>query len=785
MIQSAAVLGAGTMGAQIAAHLANAGLPVLLLDVTADAAKAGLERARTLRPDPFFVPEGASRITTGSFADRLSDAGKADWIIEAIVENLDAKRALFASLEPRLKATAIVSTNTSGIPIAQVAQAFSPAIGSGVSPANRFLGTHFFNPPRYLQLVELIPTDATDPAVVAELHAFLDVRLGKGVVLAKDSPGFIANRIGIYGMARILDVVAAGAFTIDEVDALTGPAIGRPKSATFRTADIAGLDILAKVAGDLETNLKEEAFRLPPFVAAMVGEGATGEKAGRGFFRAAQGSGPADNEPRQILVRDIAGGGYVARTKATFASVEAARSIEDVGARVKTLFHATDRAGEFLRATLAPALVYAARIAPDVADSVDDVDRAMRWGFGWEIGPLETIDAIGIRDVLDAAGVAESQAPTILASALREGRNTIREAPLPPAQPDYELLRVARAGLALSAAGRAPDESKGVIRSNAGASLVDLGDGVLCVELHSPGRTLNAIGGDTIEMLEAGVATAAAGYVGLVVGTQGPHFSAGANLMLLLLAAQEGDWDEIDLMVRGFQRATMGLRRSPVPVVVATNGLVLGGGCEIALHGDRVQAAAESYIGQVEVGVGLIPAGGGTKEMLARAMEDMPDPNGDLLPHVQRVFETLGFGKVSTSAPHARSFGYLRDVDAVTMNRERVIADAKRTAIARAAAGYQPPPLRTAIPVGGPDVYAALSLGVHLARRAERISDHDATIGRHLARILTGGDAPHRTTLTEQQLLDLEREAFLKLTGEAKTRERIAYTLKAGKVLRN
>jgi len=381
----------------------------------------------------------------------------------------------------------------------------------------------------------------------------------------------------------------------------------------------------------------------------------------------------------------------------------------------------------------------------------------------------------------------------MLAAALAEGRNTIREAPLPPAQPDYDLLRVARGdggaggaalqdgGAALQGGGAALQGPR-IIKSNSGASLVDLGDGVLAVELHSK---MNAIGGDTIEMLEAGVATAAAGYLGLVVGTRGPHFSAGANLMLLLLAAQEGDWDEIDLMVRGFQRATMGLRRSPVPVVVATNGLVFGGGCEIALHGDRVQAAAESYIGQVEVGVGLIPAGGGTKEMLARAMEDMPDPNGDLLPHVQRVFETLAFGKVSTSAPHARALGYLRDVDAVTMNRERVTADAKRTALARAAAGYQPPPLRTAIPVGGPDVYAALSLGVHLARRAERISDHDATIGRHLARILTGGDVPHRTTLTEQQLLDLEREAFLKLTGEAKTLERIAHTLKTGKVLRN
>ncbi|HEX6323212.1 MAG TPA: 3-hydroxyacyl-CoA dehydrogenase/enoyl-CoA hydratase family protein, partial [Vicinamibacterales bacterium] len=724
----------------------------------------------------------------------LADAGKANWIIEAIVEKLDAKQALFAKLAPHLKPTAIVSTNTSGIPINAVAQ--GPGVAQGFSPAfsSRFLGTHFFNPPRYLPLVELIPTDATDLNVVAELHAFLDYKLGKGVVLAKDAPGFIANRIGVYGMARTLELVAGGRFTIDEVDALTGPAIGRPKSATFRTADIAGLDILAKVASDLETNLKEEAFRMPPFVEAMVGEGATGEKAGRGFYR---------KHDADILVRDIAGGTYVPRTKAKFASVEAARSIEDVGARVKALFNAKDRAGEFLRATLAPTLLYAARIAPDVADSVDDVDRAMRWGFAWELGPFETWDAIGIREVLEAAGVAEADAPKLVRDMLAQGRNTFRDGPLPPAHPDFELLRSAKADAGISSApsGRGPAKERSglrsfndvaeetpasprasVIRSNAGASLLDLGDGVLAVELHSK---MNAIGGDTIEMLEAGVAAASSGYLGLVVATQGQHFSAGANLMLLLLSAQEGEWDDIDMMVRGFQRATMALRLSPVPVTVAAAGLALGGGCEIVMHADRVQAAAESYIGLVEVGVGLIPAGGGTKEMLARAMEGMPDPNGDLLPHVQRVFETIAFGKVSTSAPHARRLGYLREVDAITMNRERLVADAKRQVLARIAAGYQPPQMRPAIPVGGPDVYAALALGVHLAHRAERISDHDALIGRALARILTGGDVAHRTTLTEQQLLDLEREAFLKLTGERRTMERIAHTLKTGKMLRN
>jgi 3-hydroxyacyl-CoA dehydrogenase len=758
MITSAAVLGAGTMGAQIAAHIANAGLPVLLLDVTADAARRGLERARGLKPDPFFLPETAALIRTGGFDELLPEAAKADWIVEAVVEDLDIKHALLSKLAAHLHARTIVTTNTSGIPVVRIAEAFSG------EPRRRFLGTHFFNPPRYLPLVELVPTTDTDPAVVEALTSFLDLRLGKGVVVAKDRPGFIANRIGVYGMARTLDLVADGRFTIDEVDALTGVAIGRPKSATFRTADIAGLDILAKVASDLETTLKEEAFRLPPFIEAMVGEGAVGEKAGRGFFRKVKGA-----DGSEIHVRDLAGSGYVPRTKAKFASVDAARSIESVGPRVKALFLGKDRAGEFLRATLGPTLLYAARTAPEIADSIDDIDRAMRWGFGWELGPFETWDAIGIQEVLGALAVPATDVPPLVAAVVTAGNNAFRSGPVPPASREAALLRRARTGSA-------------VLKGNAGASLVDLGDGVLAVNLHSK---LNAIGGDTLEMLEAGVATAAAGHAGLVIATEGPHFSAGANLMLLLLAAQEGDWDDIDLMVRGFQRATMTLRRSPVPVVAATAGLALGGGCEIAVHCDRVQASAETYIGLVEVGVGLIPAGGGTKEMLARAMEAMPDPAGDVQPHVQRVFETIGFAKVSTSGPHAHRLGYLRDVDAVTMNRERVVADAKRMVLSRVASGYQPPPPRTAIPVGGPDVFAVLALGIHLAHRAGRISDHDAVIGRHVARILTGGDVAHRTTLSEQQLLDLEREAFLKLTGERRTLERIGYTLKTGKTLRN
>src|SRR5687767_9516351 len=421
MIGSAAVLGADTMGAQIAAHLANAGLPVLLLDVTRDAAKTGLERARKIKPDPFFDGDTAGLIRTGSFDDDLADVGKADWIIEAVVEKLDVKHALLARHAPHLGPRAIVSTNTSGIPIHQVAQAFANA-HDGTARRAKFLGTHFFNPPRYLPLVELIPTADTDPAVVEEMRTFLDHRLGKGVVIAHDRPGFIANRIGVYGMARTLELVADGRFTVDEVDALSGVAIGRPKSATFRTADIAGLDILAKVARDLETNLKEEAFRMPPFVEAMVGEGAVGEKAGRGFFQKVTGA-----EGSEIHVRDVAAGTYGPRVKSRFAAVEAARSLEDVGTRVRALFLSKDRAGEFLRATLGPTLLYAAEIAPDVAGSIDDVDRAMRWGFAWELGPFETWDAIGINEVLAALNMTSASAPPLVADALAAGRNTVRD----------------------------------------------------------------------------------------------------------------------------------------------------------------------------------------------------------------------------------------------------------------------------------------------------------------------------------------------------------------------
>ena len=704
--RQAAVLGAGVMGAQIAAHFANAGLRVRLLDVSREAARDGLERAKRLKPDPFFTSETAALIETGGFDDDLATIKNADWILEAIVEKLEAKQALLARVDAVRRADAVVSSNTSGIPIASIAEGRSDAF------RRHWLGTHFFNPPRYLHLLELIPTSETDPAVVRDLTAFADLRLGKGVVLAKDVPGFIANRIGMFGLMQVFRAIESGDFTIEEVDAITGPAIGRPKSATFRTVDIAGVDVLAHVARTL-------GFELPAFVTEMVARGMTGAKAGRGFYQ---------KVGDEILTIDPKTLEFRPKQSAKLASLEAGRSIEPVGARIKTLYEDKDKTGALLRATLGPTIEYAQKIVDEIAYSPEDVDKAMRWGFGWELGPFETLAALGPASNSPVAG-----------------------------------------------------SSRRVVRKTAGASLIDLGDGVLQVEFHSK---MNAIGGDTMQMLHAGVKEASQNFAALVVANDAPNFSAGANLMLLLLEAQEGNWDEVEMMIRAFQGATMALKYADVPVVVAPAGLTLGGGCEIALHAARVQAAAETYIGLVEVGVGLIPAGGGTKEMLARAVEALA-PHADLLPATQRVFETIGFAKVATSAADARHIGYLRSVDGVTMNRERLLWDAKQKALERVREGYQAPQPRAAIRIGGPSVRAALELGVHLAWRAGRITDHDALIGRKIAGILGGGSVPHATAVSEQHLLDLEREGFVSLCGQPKTLERIAYTLKTGKTLRN
>jgi 3-hydroxyacyl-CoA dehydrogenase len=724
-IRSAAVLGAGTMGAQIAAHFANAGLPVLLLDVSRQAARDGLDRARKLKPDPFFTVDSVGRIRTGGFEEDLADIAPVDWIVEAVVERADLKKALLERVDGVRRAGSIVSSNTSGLSISGLAE------GRSEDFRQHWLGTHFFNPPRYLQLLEIIPTRDTDAAVVAAVADFADRRLGKNVVMAKDTPGFIANHVAIHGLVRIFDALATGEYTVEEIDAITGPAIGRPKSATFRTVDIAGLDVLVHVASDLAARLPPDRaaqFAFPAFVGEMNTRGWIGEKAGRGFYERKTGSG-GESEIWALNPQTLE---YRPRQSPRLPSLEAAASLP-LTERMRTLFEGKDRVGDFLRSTLAPSLEYAAQVAPEIASSIDDVDRAMRWGYGWPLGPFELHDAIGI------------------------GERRFRKLTLAPAKPEFDILRTSRERLPPLAA-------------NPGASLFDLGDGVLAVSLHSK---MNAIGDDALQMLQRGVKEASQNFSALVVATEAQNFSVGANLLLLLLEAQEEDWDEIDAMIRTFQKATTGLRYSDVPVVVAPLGLTLGGGCEIALHADRIQAAAETYMGLVEAGVGLIPAGGGTKEMLLRSVD------------LQKTFETIGFAKVSTSAADATRLGFLRECDGITMNRERLIHDAKQRALARANEGYRPPIKPIAIPVGGETVRAALDLGVHLAWRGGRITDHEALVGRKLAWVLSGGSLPPGAKVSEDHLLDLEREAFLSLCGERKTLERIQYTLKTGKTLRN
>ncbi len=720
-IRSAAVLGAGTMGAQIAAHLANAGVPVRLLDVTEQAARDGLKHAAALKPDPFFTRNGIALIGTGSLDD-LSPIAAVDWIIEAVVERIDIKRDLLARVDAARRPGTIVTSNTSGIPIAALAE------GRTDDFRRHWLGAHFFNPPRYLPLLELIPTPATDPTVLDRVAWFADQRLGKGVVVAKDTPNFIANHIGLFGVVQVLRVLESGAFTIEEIDAITGPAIGRPKSATFRTMDIAGVDVLGHVARNLAERLDDpearKVFALPPLVQQMIDRGLIGDKAGQGFYRRERGRGGAS----EILTLDLASLTYRARQSPRLPSLEAARSIDDIRERIARSFSVRTASASSCARPSGPMLVYTARVAPEIAHT----HRRRRSG-----------DAVGIRmgarSVRDVGRHWPAERPhrrsrrrrpstRRRAEAGAEGTVSTRRSAAGCAGSADSQVRQGSAARAAEERRREPRRSR---RRRARAS-----------SLHSK---MNAIGGDTVQMIHAGLKEAAANFSALVIGTDAAQFSAGANLMLLLLEAQEGNWDEIDLMIRQFQGTTQALRQSPVPVIVAPAGLALGGGCEIVLHGDRVQAAAESYIGLVEVGVGLIPGGGGTKEMLARAMEAAPAAD-DLLPFVQPVFETIGFGKVSTSARHASELGYLRDV------RRR---DDEPRAADRGCegAGARPRPGRATgrRPDGWPSrsaarrLNAALKLGVHLAWRAGRITDHDAVVGRALARILSGGSLPHRT----------------------------------------
>ena len=715
MIRNVAVLGAGTMGAQIAGHAANAGLSVRLLDVTLDQATAGLRALEKSSPAGLFVPENIGLIQPGSFERDLSLVNQpnwqADWIIEAIVENPEIKKELLARVDSARRPGSLVTTNTSGLSVTGLAADRSPDF------RRHWFGTHFFNPPRYMKLVELIPTAETDPAVLINFEKFAEVILGKGVVRAKDTPNFIANRIGMFAALKTIHLMLNAGFNIEEIDRLTGPLIGRPKTATFRTIDLVGLDIFVHVAQNIYENApndpQREIFRIPEFMLLMLDRKMLGAKTKQGFYK---------KEHDEVLVLDLGSMTYRPQRQTGLPSLEMVTSIESLPERLKALFKSRSREGSFASELLTSISEYATARIPEISDDPEAVDRAMRWGFAWEIGPFE------------------------LAKAL-EGQ---------PVEPPSFLKK------------------HRLIRQNAGASLRDVGDGVACLEFHSK---MNTIGGDIIDLLFASLEEVSKNFEGLVIGNEGQNFSAGANLMLLMMEAVEGNWDEIDYMVRLFQRATQAIRYSPKPVVTAPFALTLGGGCEIAMAGARAQAAAETYIGLVEVGAGLIPAGGGTTEMLRRAAEGGA-------PRVREVFENIGLAKVSTSAEHARRLHYLRPEDGITMNSDRLIHDAKAAALELAATGYRPPAAKE-LPVFGESLGAELKLGIYLMKKAGYITEYESHIARKLAYVICGGDATRQSTAPEQYFLDLEREAFKSLCGERNTLARIEHLLKKGKVLRN
>ncbi len=804
-IRRVGVLGAGTMGSQIAAHLANAKVSCVLLDrppssLTSEEekknltlldprvrnrfAQAGLETALKSRPAAFFIPEGASLISTGNFEDHLKLLQDCDWIIEAVTENLAVKRSLLEKVEPFIAPGAVISSNTSGISIERIAQGLSADF------RRHWLGTHFFNPPRYMKLLEIIPTPDTLPEVVERISRFGDEALGKGIVIAKDRPNFIANRIGVFVHLTTLEIMREEGLSIEDVDALTGPAMGLPRSATFRTADLVGLDVMAHVVNNLRESLPEderrESFRIPAFMERMIERGLLGEKVQQGFYKRVPSK---SGDKSEILTLDLDTLDYRPRQKSQTGrldALEVTKSIEDTRQRVRTLFQAQGRAGRFYQKLLGRTFHYAASRIPEIVDDIVSVDHAMRWGFNWDCGVFELWDAIGMETVVAQWREQKIAPPPLVEELLAAGKTSFylkssgQTAVFDRRRADYVTIKE-KPGILLLDSIRSSGQE---VKRNPGASLVDLGDGVLCLEFHSK---MNTIGPDAIQMIHFGLKALDEHFEAMVIGAQGENFSVGANLLLLLLSIQEGEWDEVTNAVRAFQNANMALKYAPKPVVAAPFGMTLGGGVEMALHCARRVAAGESYMGLVETGVGLIPAGGGSKEMMIRAAASVPaEGDADAFLPLKAAFQNIGMAKVSTSAAEARELGYLSPHDIICMNRDRQIASAKQMALDLVRLGYRPGQPREDVPVLGEPALSKMKLALHLMRRAEYISDYDVVVGTQLAKVLSGGgEFKSSQKVSEQYLLDLEREAFLSLCGEKKTVERIQHMLKNGKPLRN
>ena len=799
-IHKVAVLGAGTMGARIAAHFANAGVPSYLLDIVppdADGparnkiAAAGLEAAKKSKPAAFFEPGLARLVTIGNFDDDLKSLAEVDWIIEAVVENLEIKRGLLRKVEAIRKPGTIVTTNTSGLPVAKIAEGFSDDF------RRSWFGTHFFNPPRYMRLLEIIPTPETDRAAIDAIAHFADLHLGKGIVLAKDTPNFIGNRIGTFSVLNVMRLMQEMDLTIEEADALTGDAVGWPKSATFRTIDLVGLDILGHVVANFNALEEGSDVKLPDFYKRMLERKWLGDKTKGGFYKRARGEGKEER-----LALDWKTLEYQPVKKPKFPALDMAKNIEDPGARLRTLLglegspQKNDKAGAFLWSAMSDLWTYSANRIPEMSDSIVEVDRAMRLGFNWKLGPFELWDAAGVEATVARMKKEGRPLSANVEQLLAAGKKSwYLDDPKAASGRVYFDLRTTTYQPVKVPAGvwsvEVAKKSNGVVKKNSGASLVDLGDGVACIEFHSK---MNSLGGDIVSLISQTLKADGFGdpFDAFVITNDADNFSVGANVMLLLMSIQEEEWDEVDLAIRQFQGMTQAIKFSPKPVVVAPFGLTLGGGTEISLHAAARQPHAELYTGLVEVGVGLLPGGGGCKEMLLRAVDSVaairPGGRGEsveLLEAMKKAFETIATAKVATSAYEARGLAFLHDSDGITMNRERVLADAKARALELVRAGYEPPQPRTDILAPGENVLAALKMGVHIMRQGEYITDHEVKIATKVAEVLCGGNVTPGTPVSEQYVLDLEREAFKSLCGERKTQERIQYTLKTGKTLRN
>ncbi len=792
-IGKVAVLGAGTMGARIAAHIANAGLPVLLLDmVPANGERnslgvAALANLKSGKLEAFASTASAALVRVGNFDDDLPRLKACDWVIEAVAENLEIKRSLLARVAEHLHPKALLTTNTSGLPVAKIAEQLPADL------RRRWFGTHFFNPPRYMRLLEIIATAESDPAAVQAVADFGDRQLGKEVVPARDVQNFIANRVGTFSMLNTFKIMEEQGLSIEEVDLLTGKAVGWPKSGVFRLADMVGIDVLASVARNFKASASDERsdVALPELISQMVERKWLGDKTRQGFYKKEKGA--DGKEARMVLNPAMLE--YRAAATVSLPALEQTRNLEALPARLKALLEGDpgrDKAARFYWCILPELWAYAANRIGEVTESLIDIDRAMTAGFNWEMGPFAMWDAAGVRSVVERMDAAQMPVPASVRRLLAAGGESWYRSKgaeyfdVPSGAYRAVPRRAEQASVA------SYKQSHKVYAGNTGISLVDVGDGVGCFELHSK---MNALGNDIISFLRKHLqpgSEAVRNFDGFVLSTDAQNFSVGANLMQLLLAVQDEEWDDIALTVKDFQAMTQAIKFCPRPVVTAAAGMCLGGGCEIALHSAQRQPHLELYTGLVETGVGLVPGGGGCKEMLLRAISaaeavkaDMRGDSADVIETLRSVFETIAMAKVSTSAAQARSLRLLNDDDAITMNRSRLLTDAKTQALRLAREGYTAPAMRTNIPAPGTSVFATLKFGVYLLREAGYASEHDAKVATHVAKILSGGDITPGTLLTEQHLLDLEREAFLSLCGERKTQDRIAFTLKNGKPLRN